>query len=105
MAHVIGCGVCHTELDEIEGRTPPPNLPVVLGHQVRDPQAVARVQEVVGIAEGVHVALGARDLAGRHFENVLEGAGAVEFTRLPGAHAEAETDVSPMVSGILLNSY
>ncbi|MBN1117301.1 MAG: zinc-dependent alcohol dehydrogenase family protein [Bacteroidales bacterium] len=28
------CGVCHTELDEIEGRTPPENLPVILGHQV-----------------------------------------------------------------------
>lgn len=28
------CGVCHTELDEIEGRTPPPVLPVILGHQV-----------------------------------------------------------------------
>ncbi|MFA5322616.1 MAG: zinc-dependent alcohol dehydrogenase family protein [Smithella sp.] len=28
------CGVCHTELDEIEGRTPPPKLPVVPGHQV-----------------------------------------------------------------------
>ena len=28
------CGVCHTELDEIEGRTPPENLPIVLGHQV-----------------------------------------------------------------------
>ena len=28
------CGVCHTELDEIEGRTPPPHLPIVLGHQV-----------------------------------------------------------------------
>ncbi len=27
------CGVCHTELDEIEGRTPPPYFPVVLGHQ------------------------------------------------------------------------
>ncbi|WP_297690904.1 zinc-dependent alcohol dehydrogenase family protein [uncultured Eudoraea sp.] len=27
------CGVCHTELDEIEGRTSPPKLPVVLGHQ------------------------------------------------------------------------
>jgi len=27
------CGVCHTELDEIEGRTPPARLPVVLGHQ------------------------------------------------------------------------
>ena len=31
---VLACGVCHTELDEIEGRTPPPCLPVVLGHQV-----------------------------------------------------------------------
>lgn len=28
------CGVCHTELDEIEGRLVPPKLPVVLGHQV-----------------------------------------------------------------------
>jgi propanol-preferring alcohol dehydrogenase len=28
------CGVCHTELDEIEGRTPPPQLPAILGHQV-----------------------------------------------------------------------
>lgn len=27
-------GVCHTELDEIEGRTPPPKFPVILGHQV-----------------------------------------------------------------------
>jgi propanol-preferring alcohol dehydrogenase len=32
--HVTACGVCHTELDEIEGRTPPPRLPVVLGHEV-----------------------------------------------------------------------
>ena len=28
------CGVCHTELDEIEGRTPPQRYPVVPGHQV-----------------------------------------------------------------------
>ena len=34
LVKVSACGVCHTELDEIEGRTPPPNLPVVLGHQV-----------------------------------------------------------------------
>ena len=27
------CGVCHTELDEIEGRSPPSGLPMVLGHQ------------------------------------------------------------------------
>lgn len=31
---VSACGVCHTELDEIEGRTPPPHLPVILGHQI-----------------------------------------------------------------------
>jgi len=31
---VRACGVCHTELDEIEGRTAPPSLPVVPGHQV-----------------------------------------------------------------------
>ena len=30
---VAACGVCHTEIDEIEGRTPPPALPVILGHQ------------------------------------------------------------------------
>ncbi len=34
LVRVSACGVCHTELDEIEGRTPPPKLPVVLGHQV-----------------------------------------------------------------------
>ena len=31
---ISACGVCHTELDEIEGRTPPPQLPVIPGHQV-----------------------------------------------------------------------
>jgi propanol-preferring alcohol dehydrogenase len=34
LLQVRACGVCHTELDEIEGRTPPPQLPVILGHQV-----------------------------------------------------------------------
>jgi len=28
------CGVCHTELDEVEGRTPPPVLPVIPGHEI-----------------------------------------------------------------------
>ncbi|MDH3612997.1 MAG: zinc-dependent alcohol dehydrogenase family protein [Gammaproteobacteria bacterium] len=28
------CGVCHTELDEIEGRTMPPTLPIIPGHEV-----------------------------------------------------------------------
>jgi len=34
LVRVAACGVCHTELDEIEGRTPPPRLPVIPGHQV-----------------------------------------------------------------------
>ena len=34
LIRVTACGVCHTELDEIEGRTPPPELPVIPGHQV-----------------------------------------------------------------------
>jgi propanol-preferring alcohol dehydrogenase len=41
LLRVARCGVCHTELDEIEGRTPPSELPVVLGHQV------------VGVVEGI----------------------------------------------------
>lgn len=38
---VAVCGVCHTELDEIEGRTPPPQFPVILGHQ-----AVGQIDKV-----------------------------------------------------------
>lgn len=38
LIRVSACGVCHTELDEIEGRTPPPRFPVIPGHQ-----AVGRV--------------------------------------------------------------
>ncbi len=40
---VAVCSVCHTELDEIEGRTPPSKFPMVLGHQV-----VGRVVENMG---------------------------------------------------------
>ena len=38
---VSACGVCHTELDEIEGRTAPPRLPVVPGHAI-----VGRVDKI-----------------------------------------------------------
>lgn len=31
---ISACGVCHTELDEIEGRTPPAFFPMILGHEV-----------------------------------------------------------------------
>jgi propanol-preferring alcohol dehydrogenase len=33
LIRITACGVCHTELDEIEGRMKP-DLPIVLGHQV-----------------------------------------------------------------------
>lgn len=41
LVQVSACGVCHTELDEIEGRTPPSVLPMVPGHEV-----VGRVAEI-----------------------------------------------------------
>jgi propanol-preferring alcohol dehydrogenase len=41
LLRVSACGVCHTDLDEIEGRTTPPQLPVVLGHE-----AVGRVAQL-----------------------------------------------------------
>lgn len=34
LIRVSACGVCHTELDEIEGRTPPVLFPFILGHQI-----------------------------------------------------------------------
>jgi propanol-preferring alcohol dehydrogenase len=34
LVEVSACGVCHTELDEIEGRTPPSWFPMILGHQI-----------------------------------------------------------------------
>ena len=40
LVRVTACGVCHTELDEIEGRTAPTQFPIVLGHEV-----VGRVEQ------------------------------------------------------------
>jgi len=34
LVRVAASGVCHTELDEIEGRLVPPRFPVVLGHEI-----------------------------------------------------------------------
>jgi propanol-preferring alcohol dehydrogenase len=34
LVKVSVCGVCHTDMDEIEGRTPPPKFPMILGHQI-----------------------------------------------------------------------
>ncbi|MGR8941427.1 MAG: zinc-dependent alcohol dehydrogenase family protein [Gammaproteobacteria bacterium] len=57
LLQVSVCGVCHTELDEIEGRTPPPLLPVIPGHQVvgrvvsrGDKAASVKIGDRVGVA-------------------------------------------------------
>ena len=34
LIRVLACGVCHTDLDEVEGRVVPPSFPIVPGHQV-----------------------------------------------------------------------
>jgi propanol-preferring alcohol dehydrogenase len=34
LVRVSACGVCHTELDEIEGRVPPSRFPRILGHEI-----------------------------------------------------------------------
>jgi len=34
LIEVAVCGVCHTELDEIEGRTVPPRFPIIPGHEI-----------------------------------------------------------------------
>jgi propanol-preferring alcohol dehydrogenase len=34
LVKVSACGVCHTELDEIEGRVSPSRFPIILGHEI-----------------------------------------------------------------------
>ncbi len=46
LVRVLACGVCHTELDEIEGRTPPSKFPIVLGHEI--------IGRVAALGEGVN---------------------------------------------------
>jgi propanol-preferring alcohol dehydrogenase len=66
LLRVTRCGVCHTELDEIEGRTPPPKLPVILGHQV-----VGVIEEGRNIGQRAGVAWIAS--ACGHCQHCLEG--------------------------------
>ncbi len=33
LVEVSACGICHTDLDEVEGRLQPARLPIILGHQ------------------------------------------------------------------------
>ena len=99
---VSACGVCHTELDEIEGRTPPPRLPVIPGHQV-----IGRVTELgpeatrfapgdrVGVG-WIYSACGRCELCRSGLENLCpefraagrdEDGGYAEFMKVPEAFA------------------
>ena len=46
LVKVSACGVCHTELDEIEGRASPSKFPMILGHEI--------VGKVAGLGFGVN---------------------------------------------------
>jgi len=56
LVKILACGVCHTELDEIEGRTPPPRLPVILGHQIVG-EVVSRGKDVTKLRRGDRVGI------------------------------------------------
>jgi propanol-preferring alcohol dehydrogenase len=57
LIRVSACGVCHTELDEIEGRTPPPRFPVILGHQAVG-SVIATGDQAQGFEIGDRVGVG-----------------------------------------------
>lgn len=57
LIRVIACGVCHTDLDELEGRVRPSLLPIVPGHQIIG-EIVDLGHEVKNLKKGQVVGLG-----------------------------------------------
>jgi len=93
---VKACGVCHTELDEIEGRTPPPRYPVIPGHEVIG-KVVARGAQVSALEVGMRVGVGwIHHSDGSATENLSQAftatgrdvnGGYAEFMTVPAAYA------------------
>ncbi len=104
LVKVSACAVCHTELDEIEGRTPPSKFPIIPGHQI-----VGRVEKTgskasrfniddrVGIA-WIHSACGRCKYCAKDLENLCDDfkatgrdahGGYGEYTTVPEAFAYA----------------
>jgi alcohol dehydrogenase, propanol-preferring len=112
------CGVCHTELDEIEGRTAPPQLPVILGHQVVGTVWLTgrgvrkfRYRDRVGVA-WIYSACGACEFCRAGQENLCSGfkatgrdadGGYAEFMTVPEDFAYplpegiADQDAAPLL--------
>jgi len=96
LIEVIACGVCHTELDEIEGRMPPPVLPVIPGHEVIG-RVVALGEDTGRFAMGDRVGVGwIHSSDGTATENVSdefratgrdENGGYAEFMTVPEDYA------------------
>jgi propanol-preferring alcohol dehydrogenase len=104
LIRVNACGVCHTELDEIEGRTPPSSLPRVPGHQVvgrvvgKGPDAAGfEIGDRAGVA-WIYSACGVCDFCRRGLENLCSDfratgrdadGGYAEMMVVPAAFAHA----------------
>lgn len=108
LIRVLACGVCHTELDEIEGRTPPPALPVVPGHQVvgkveKTGSGTERFQPGDRVGVGwIHSACGECDLCTSGQENLCAdfratgrdvNGGYAELMTVPESHAFSIPDI------------
>ena len=101
------CGVCHTEMDEIEGRVTPPRFPVIPGHQVvgrveslGEGAVSLRVGDRVGVA-WIYSACGRCRFCTRNEENLCDryratgrdaDGGSAEFMTVPEAFAHPIPD-------------
>lgn len=72
LVKISACGVCHTELDEIEGRTPPAKLPCILGHQIIGTVVESGI-EATKFSPGDRVGIGWINSACGHCEYCLSG--------------------------------
>ncbi|PKN70355.1 MAG: alcohol dehydrogenase [Deltaproteobacteria bacterium HGW-Deltaproteobacteria-12] len=72
LVKISACGVCHTELDEIEGRTPPARLPCIPGHQIIG-TVVDHGEGAAKFATGDRVGIGWINSACGHCDYCLAG--------------------------------
>ena len=90
------CGICHTELDEIEGRTPPLIFPMILGHQIvgiveEKGSKVTQIQEGQRVGIGwYHHSCGECDFCKTGFQNLCSEYHATGRD-VPGGYAEYVT--------------
>ena len=96
LVKVSACGLCHTDLDEIEGRTPPEKFPMILGHQIVGKVAEAgkkagrfKPGDRVGIA-WIHAACGNCKFCLQGEENLCEHFAATGRDA-PGGYAQYTT--------------